>query len=252
MSAFSIFSSKRRKKQVTVPTVEEYYLRLARRTTVVKFIIIMLLAGFTLFTFSYFKNDLTIDNFRYLLKFINLGSDNTANPDSAVYFDKDPTNKGEVLRGDLAIINNSGFSIYGFNGSKVFSDPCKYDHPKMVSNSKNMIACDIGGYELRIYSCNDVTHSETFNYPIHALAASKNGTYAVVSSEKSYRSALFIYDEHFRVIYKYFSGDKYIDFVSVSPDGKEAITLMQYSKNGDLVTLLMKFSVDSEQPVFQT
>jgi hypothetical protein len=251
MSAFSIFTSKKRRPQKPVPTIEEYYLRLARRTTVIKFIIIMFLAGFTLFSFSYYKEELTIENFRYMLKFINFGTSTNTNPDSAVYYDKDASNKGEVLRGDLAVINKNGFFVYGFNGSKVYSRLYKYDHPKMVTNSKNIIACDLGGYEVQIYGTNQLTQTISYKYPVLGLAASENGPFAVISSEKSYRSALFIYDEHFRVIYKYFSGDKYIDFVSVSENGKEALALLHYPKEGSIITLLMRFSVDSEQPVFQ-
>lgn len=252
MSAFSIFTSKKRKTQKTVPTVEEYYLRLARRTTVIKFVIIMFLAGFTLFSFSSFKDDLTIENFRYVLKLINFGSNTNSNAGSAVYIDKDSSNKGEVLRGDLAVISNSGFSVYSFGGNKVFSNPYKYDNPKMITNSKNIIACDLGGYEVHIYSNNSLMQTFSYNYPVLGLSASENGPFAVISSEKGYRSGLFIYDEYFRVIYKYFSGDKYIDFVSLSSSGKEALALLHYAKDGSIVTLLMRFQVDSEQPVFQT
>jgi len=252
MSAFSIFASKKRKTQKTVPTVEEYYLRLARRTMVIKFILIMFLAGFTLFSFSYYKEELTIENFRYMLKFISFDSNAGAVSNATVYIDKDNTSKGDVLRGDLAVINTSGFSIYGFNGSKVYTHSCKYNTPIMVSNTKNIIACDLGGYEVQIFSCNQFVDKMTYKYPVLGLAASESGHFAVISSEKSYRSALFVYDEYFRVIYKYLSGDKYIDFVSISADGKEAVTLLHYSKNGSLITLLMRFSFDSEQPVFQT
>lgn len=252
MSAFSIFASKKRKTQKTVPTVEEYYLRLARRTTVIKFVIIMFLAGFTLFSFSYYKEELTIENFRYVLKFINFDSNAGTTSNATVYIDKESTNKGDVLRGDLAVINANGFSIYGFNGSKVYTHANKYNNPIMVSNTKNIIACDLGGYEVQIYSCNQFIDKIAYNYPVLGLAASESGHFAVISSEKSYRSALFVYDEYFRVIYKYFSGDKYIDFVSISEDGKEAVTLLHYPKNGSLITLLMRFSFDKEQPVFQT
>ncbi|PKM62813.1 MAG: hypothetical protein CVU97_03490 [Firmicutes bacterium HGW-Firmicutes-21] len=253
MSAFSIFTNKRtKKKQASLPTVEEYYLRLARRTTLAKFICIMLTVGFALFAFSNFKDDLTTENFRYMLKFINLGADTMEEAASAVYFDSDATNKGEIIKGDLAVLNTNGLSVYDFKGSRLQKSDFKYANPKIVSNTKNIIAYDLGGYGLKIFSSYSAVYTQNFSYPIYGLSVSDNGGFVVVSSAKGYRSAFFVYDEYYRVIYNYYFGDKYIDCASISEDGKEVVTLLHYSKDGELITLLMKFSVSDEEAVFQT
>lgn len=252
MGAFSIFENKKkRKKYNAVPTVEEYYLRLARRATFTKFIIIIAIAGFALFSFSNYKEELKIDNFRYMLKFADFGADTVEEAAASVYFDSDTTNKGEFLRGDIAVLNTSGFSVYGFNGDRLLKEPFKYDHPKMVSNSKNIIVGDLGGYELQIFNSYSVIYKETFEYPIYGISTNENGEFAVISSKENYQSAFFVYDEYYREIYNYSFGDKYIDFISVSPDGKEVLTLLHYTKDGELVTVLMKFSVNENESSFQ-
>ena len=252
MGAFSIFTDKRnKKKQSGLPTVEEYYLRLARRTTLVKFICIMLLTGFALFAFSNYRDELTIENARYVLKFVNFGPETVQEKASVVYFDSDPNNKGELLRGDLAVLNKEGVAVYDFNGTRLLKSDFRYDHPKMVSTQRNIVICDMGGYGLRVINSFSTVYTQTFSYPILGLSASESGRFVVVSSAKGYRSAFFVYDEHCRVIYTYYFGDKYIDCAAISPDGREIAVLLHYSQNGQLVTLLSKFSVDDDQPVFQ-
>ncbi|HBR30850.1 MAG TPA: hypothetical protein DD733_02080 [Clostridiales bacterium] len=252
MGAFSIFTDKKKKKaQNSVPTVEEYYIKLARRTTLAKFICIMLIGSFVLFSFSANKEELTIENFRYMLKFADFGAETVEETASVVYFDSDSENAGALMRGDLAVLNNSGLKVYSFNGKKLLSSSFKYDYPRMLSNNKNIYTYDIGGSELRIFSSYSLLYSETFGYPIYGVSVSENGGFAVVTSAKGYRNSFYVYDEYYRVIYKYFSAEKYIDCISLSADGKEAVTLLHYSKSGEIVTLLMKFSVDKEEPVFQ-
>lgn len=253
MSAFSIFSDKKkRNRHSTVPTVEEYYMKLARRTTLAKFICIMLIGCFALYSFTYYKEELTIENFRYMLKFVDFRAKTVEETASVVYFDSDTTNKGELLRGDLCILNTSGLKVYGFSGERLLGSEFKYDYPLMLSNSKNILVCDIGGNELQIFSSYSLIDNKIYDYPILGLTANNSGGFAVISSAKGYRSAFYVYDEYYRAIYNYCFGDKYIDSISLSEDGKEIVALVHYSKDGELVTLLMKFSVDSNEAVFQT
>jgi len=252
MSAFSIFTDKKKKnKQESVPSVEEYYLKLARRTTLAKFICIIIIGCFALFSYSNFKEELTIENFRYMVKFADFGAETVEETASIVYFDSDTSNKGNLLRGDLAVLNTSGIKVYDFSGERLFEQNFKSDYPKMVSNTKNIIVCDIGGYDLQVFNSYSNVFTEKFDYPIYGSSASASGGFVVVSSAKNYRSAFYVYDGNCRVIFKHFFADKYIDCISISEDGKEVVTLLHYSKDGVIISLLMKFSVDSEQPIYQ-
>ncbi|HAN21458.1 MAG: hypothetical protein A2Y15_09130 [Clostridiales bacterium GWF2_36_10] len=253
MGAFSIFTDKKKKKKYSgVPTVEEYYLKLARRTTFAKFICIMLIASFALFAFSNYKDELTIENFRYMLKFVDFGAETVQETASVVYFDSDTTNKGELLRGDLAVLNTSGIMVYDFNGDRLYKSDFKYDHPKMISNNKDMIVCDIGGYGLKIFSSYSTIYTEEFSYPIYGLDACESGGFLVLSSVEGFRSAFFVYDEFYRVVYSSSFGDKYIDCASLSTNGKEVVAMLHYSRDGDLITLLAKYSVDNQDSsIFQ-
>lgn len=252
MGAFSVFKDKRskRNKQET-PTVESHYSKLARRTSIVRYVCMILIVLFAAYSFSFHSNEITMDNFRYMMKFINLGEDAEAPKGTYIAFDGSEGNRGILFKGDLAVLNESGLTITGWDGEVLLRSSFAYDHPKMTENGTYLFCYDLGSKDLKIFnSYQQMPDSPTFDYPIKWLAASAHGEFAVVSSAKSYRSAVFVYDSEYRIRYSQKFGDKYVDFVDISKEGNEFITAAHYSKGGNLITVVSKFKTDSEGPVF--
>ena len=73
MSAFSVFSDHRkRKKNMQTPTVEQYYRDRAKRLSRVRYLCLLLCAAFLLYGFAVHGEELTAENFRYMLKFLDV------------------------------------------------------------------------------------------------------------------------------------------------------------------------------------
>lgn len=243
MGAFSVFKDRKTKKTSgETPTAESHYIRLARASAFLRYLCMVLVVVFSVYSFSFHSDEITIDNFRYMLKFINLGEEAETPEGSVLTFDSDSTNRGLIFKGDLCVINESGVTVTGWDGDTLVKESFGYDHPKTVENGTNLFCFDLGGSELRIFTSYSQVSLQSFSYPIYAVAASKSGSYAVVSSEKGYRSAVFVYDQHFREIYHYYFGKLYTDFVDISPSGNEIITLSHYSADGNLVSSLSRYS----------
>lgn len=253
MSAFSVFKDNRGKRsKPEIPTAESHYAKLARRISFIRYSCLVLVAAFAVYSFSFHSDELTLDNFRYMLKFINLGEEADTPKGNLIAFDGSSGNRGIIYKGDLAVLNESGLSITGWDGEILHKTGISFDHPKMIENGINLFCYDIGGKDIRIFnSYSQVWSPETpFEYPIYWLSASKSGGFAVVSSAKSYRSAVYVYDSAFRLVYSRLFGDKYVDFVVLSDDGKEFITAAHHSENGNLVTIVSRFGTDSEEVLF--
>ncbi len=252
MGAFSVFKDKRskRNKQET-PTVEAHYTKLARRTSIVRYVCMILIVLFAVYSFSFHSSEITMDNFRYMMKFINIGEDAEAPKGTYIAFDGSEGNRGILFKGDLAVLNESGLTITGWDGEVLLRSSFSYDHPKMAENGTYLFCYDLGSKDLKIFnSYQQMPNSPTFDYPIKWLAASTHGEFAVVSSAKSYRSAVYVFDSEYRIKYSQKFGDKYVDFVDISKEGNEFITAAHYSKNGNLITVVSRFKTDSEGPVF--
>lgn len=250
MGAFSGFNEKRKRSEQT-PTVNAHYTKLARKSALIRYTCLVLVVVFAVYSLSFHSNEITIENFRYMLKFINLGDEADAPLGTFLAFDGSDGNRGLIYKGDLAVLNESGLSITGWDGEIILKETFSLDHPKINQNETNLFCYDLGGKELKIFNSYSLLNEISFEYPINGFASSKSGNFAVISSAKGYRSAIYIYDKQFIPIYTSYFGDKYAYFVDISEDGEEFITASQYSQGGNLVTQISKFRVDQEGVLFE-
>ena len=251
MGAFSVFSDKKKKKRET-PSIEAHYTRLARYASLARYAVLVVIVLFAVYAFSFHSNEITIENFEYMMKFLNVGDDENTYVGSHIAFDGSKGNRGIIYKGDLAILNENGLTVAGWDGDVILREVFTFDHPKMIENGVNLFCYDLGGKELRIFNSYSQLQRLQYDYPIHWVSTAKSGEFAVVSSAKGYRSAVYVYDKDFRIRYSRLFGDKYVDFTAISPDGQEFITAAHYSKKGNLVTQLAKFNINQENAVFET
>lgn len=251
MGAFSWFKDKNTKKnKQETPTVESHYIKLARKASFMRYAVLLFIVLFGVYSFSFHSSEITVDNFDYMMKFLNVGEEEDANKGSLIAFDGSTGNRGLIYKGDLAVLNENGLTVTGWDAEVILRDSFSFDHPKIIENGKNIFCYDLGGKELRIFNSYSRLSKMNFDYPIHFVDASPNGEFCVVSSAKSYRSAVYVYDGEFRVRYSRFFSDKYVNFAAISPNGQEFIVAAQYSKNGNLATQISKFSISSEDALF--
>lgn len=250
MGAFSGFNEKRKKTDVT-PSVGAHYTKLARKSATIRYTCLVLIVLFAVYSLSFHSSEITIENFRYMLKFINLGDDADSPLGTSLAFDGSDGNRGLIYKGDLAVLNESGLTITGWDGEVILKETLSLDHPKINQNETNLFCYDLGGKELKIFNSYSLLNTLSFDYPINGFASSKSGNFAVISSAKGYRSAIYIYDKQFIPIYTSYFGDKYADFVDISVDGKEFLTASHYSEGGNLITRISKFRVDQEGALFE-
>ena len=250
MGAFSVFKKKKSNNSKQTPTVEAHYMKLARRASLLRYTVLVLIVLFAVYSFSFHSSEITVDNFEYMMKFLNVSEDTETRENTVIAFDGSKGNRGIIYKGDLAVLNENGLTVTGWDGDVILRETFSFDHPKMIENGINVFCYDLGGKELRIFNSYSQLQRTSYDYPIRWLSAATSGEYAIVSSAKGYRSAVYVYDKEFRLIFSRLFGDKYVDFVAVSPNGQEFITAAHYSKNGNLITQLSKFSTTSADALF--
>ncbi len=252
MGAFSVFKDKRAKrKKPETPTVQTHYTKLARRAALIRYVCMIFVVVFAVYSFSFHSDEITMANFRYMLKFINLGDDADAPAGTLIAFDGNEGNRGLIYKGDLAILNEGGLTITGWDGEVLHKSAFSFNHPKMEQDGNYLYCYDLGGKELKIFnSYQQLSKTPTFDYPIYGLSTSNGSNFAVISSAKGYRSAVFVYNNNFLLRYSAYFGDKYVAFADISDDGNEFIVAAYNSKNGTIVTTVSKFRIDTKDAIY--
>lgn len=222
MGAFSIFSSKRRRPKSREEKASAQYESYAKWTGYAKYLTLFLLILFIIFSFTFFNETLSMDNFRYMLKFLSVNNENTAKDGLSINFDSAGRVIAVMAGGDLTVVDTNGVQIFDISGQRFLKDTGFYSDPMCLAAGNNIVVSDRGGLVLNIYSVYAKLFTKTFSYPINDLAASENGSFAVLTAAKGYRSGIEVYDSEFRIIYYYYFADRYTSGIGLSPDGKRA------------------------------
>lgn len=245
MGAFSIFNGKKQK----TADGKGYYRRISVFFALAKYLCLVLALATLLYGFSFRTDEINADNFRYLLSFLGDGETETQ-AYSTVYYDNNETNRFALVRGDLAVVSNSGVAVYSLAGVRRSVDTgFKMDTPEVLSSAKYMYIYDLGGTELVIKSTLETVESISYDFPLRAAAATDSGYFAVVSEKKTSRSSVFVYDDSFRVIYNCSYSSLYTLSVDLNDDATRLVTASVEAVGGEFVTTLYLYSLSAEEPL---
>lgn len=210
---------KNKKKAVQVPPgANGYFLEIADRIGKAKWITVFLLIGVMLLCVIFARSELSLYNFKYLLKHFDVNSEDNAGNFSTLRYDSDGSYAFGYYKDDLILASSTGLDFYDMKGSSVLSKTHSMSLPKIVSTDNYLYVYDQGNNLYSVYDSFFGLKSESLEYPISKIVAADNGTFAIISKSLEYRSALYIFDKNFNSkgeVYK----DKLIMDAALSSDG---------------------------------
>ena len=251
MGAFSVFTDRKRKKNplsAGTPTVAQYYEIRARRVSLVRWMVLLCAVLLVIYGFAVHGDELTVDNFRYMLKFVEFTEKETPGV-SLVTFDYGEENRGALYKGDVVVLNKSGLSVYSEEADRVLNVAFRMEDPRLAVSGTGILAYDLGGYEVRMFNSYSQLALLAMQYPVYGLCVSDSGNFAVITSEKNYRTSVIVYDQYAKERYRRALSTTFIDQVSLSSDGEKLLMLGHYSKGGSLVSTLQYCSIREEEPL---
>ncbi|MDL2286950.1 DUF5711 family protein [Eubacteriales bacterium OttesenSCG-928-G02] len=254
MGAFSIFTIKKNnKKKQPTPTVNEYYGGLAKRANRIMMLVGLLLVTFIIFSFTFYTEHLTIENLRYMLKFVEFDSTPVASNGTEIIFDNDLKSTGALIKGDIAVVDTNGLRIYDNKGQRIFRYSNYYTNPLTAYNGKNLIVCEKNTNSIKIFSSYSELHTANFAYPVLNICAAETGRYAVMTASKGFKSGFEVFDSNYRIIFYQYYTEKHTTSFNLSADGKNiAVCALMNSDKGEYVSTTYIYDVDdgSEQLCF--
>ncbi len=220
----------------------------AKKFRFYKFVTVTVLVLFLLGGFLLFENEITIENLRYMVKYLDFSSSGAFSEESVIYYNADTGNDFRVFRGDLALINPSGVTLYDRLGSAVMTDTYNMTKPTGVCGDKYLAIYDLGGHNVRVYNSFSLLFEKSFRYPVQAVSINSDGAFCVVTAEKNYRSAVFVYDRDFEETYRWLSSDKLALGAFLSDRDELSISTIQVI-NGELVSELIELKIGEKKTV---
>jgi len=226
-----------------------YYLRIAAVLRFSKYITLVVMIIYLLLTIAVYRSELTIENFRYLIKYFDSSSTEHSGGLKNyrdIYFDATSEIMLGLYTNDLAVVKRDSVDIYNMLGANTLSYAINYKNPVLLTSDKYMLTYALGENSYVINNAFSKLYSAATEYPITGAALSDSGMYAIASRTLEYKGAVTVYNDSFEPVSRILK-DKYITDVDLTSDGGELLVASVYNKDGGYVSELMTANPYSEK-----
>lgn len=231
---------------------ENGYVKTHSRIKTVRYFIVALLLIFVVLAVMFYREDLTVENFRYLLKYVNVrpvtfGSDEN----TQITFESDSATVTGSFKEDLVVLTKTSLRIYDLSSAEILDTSHGLTSPTLSLGRKYFAVYDMGGKYLAIYNSFSKLWENNFKYPIYDVALDDKGNFCVATAEKDYTSSLKVYNSDFENVFNWRSVDKYSLCADIytSETTHMAVGTIRNTPSGDMMSELVLLSADSEKIV---
>ncbi len=224
-----------------------YFLRIAKKYMIAKYVVIVLALAFAVTMMTAYSDDITSENFQYLIKDLDLSGLASGEDFDTLLYNGGSDAVFGMYRGELAIVSPGTVSLYKSSSALSLSKTNIYYAPVLVTSEKYFLVFDQGetSRSYSIFNSFAELKTETFAFPITGGDLADNGSYAIVTRDETYRGIVKVYDGNFRPVMDV-KKDKYILSVDLSEDGTSLAIVSVYDKGGNFVTELTTVRVGGD------
>ncbi|MBE6651529.1 MAG: hypothetical protein E7613_09510 [Ruminococcaceae bacterium] len=233
---------------------ENTYADTHSRIKKIRYLVVILLLVFVVLAVLFYREDLTVENFRYLMKYVDVkpvtfgSSENTQ-----IDFESDSATVTGSFKEDLVVLTKTSVKIYDLSSEEILSDSHSMTSPALSLGDRFFATYDVGAKYVAVYNSFSKLWSNTFDFPVYDVSLDDNGNFCVVTAEKDHTSALKVYNNNFENIFNWRSVDKYsltADIYSADSDKVYmAVGTMKNTSAGDLLSEVVILSTDSNKVI---
>lgn len=217
------------------PHLDSYYTRISGHFRATKYITVIILSAFLIFSFTFLRSDITLENLRYLLKFISFTNTETSITASKINYASGDPNRLELFIGDLCTLSPEGYALYDSRGNQIMAENIKYALPVLKTGDRFTLCYDLDGTAFTVLNTFSKLYEGTTEYPITDGAISSEGSFAIASSSREYRTAITLYDSDFEAVTRIYKND-HLMALEIKDDATELAVMTAGARNGAFYT----------------
>ncbi len=217
------------------PKLDEYYASVSLGYRIAKYISIVLLVVFVIFSFTFLRKDITLENLRYLLKFISFTNTETSITAPKISYASGSPNRLDLFIGDLCTLSPSGYALYDSQGNQIMSEDINYASPVLKTSEGFALCYDLDGNEFAILNTFTLLYEGTSEFSITDATIADDGSFAIASSSREYRTAITLYNSDFEPISKVYKND-HLMALEYMPDASKVAIMTAGAEGGEFYT----------------
>ena len=228
------------------PQVNKRYKRAAVAVGVSKYIVITVFFLFFMAMTFVYSSEITVENYRYILKDMNLKIPTGVEEYTEIYYTSDLEQSYAVYRDDFVCVGRGALEVIDMTGKQVQNTILRYVNPRLVTSGKYMLVYDLSNNSYGIFNTFSMLYAGSTDYPISCADCNDNGYYMIVSRDAEYKSTAAVYNKEMKRVYLYQSNERYIYDAHLYNDGTFALYTCK-AKNGDNCSEIIKGSIKEEE-----
>lgn len=223
----------------------EYYGRAYRTVRIVRYLVLVILVLFAVFSLGIYKNDITFDNLRYLLRYVELASPGSTSGDGNIAFSASASDDFSMIGGKLCKVSAKEIVTWDLDGKKLLSESFSFQNPVAVENGDHILIYDFGGNNLCVYNSFSCVFEKKLATPIDYAYLSDDGAFALITNEKNYAGGVVAYDKNFKHVFTFMHPASAV--TDVCFDGKSGILACATTdvQNGKFLSEILVFDTKS-------
>lgn len=226
--------------------INEYYLRISYGIRFFKFLTLTVFVVFILCMLTAFSEDITSENFQYLMKDLNIELPSSASEFGHIAYSDDAELSFAMFKNDLLSVGRQSVEIVDMAGDPVLKSDINYVKPRISAGENYFLIYDLSGYEFSVYNSFSLLYSETLEYPISDAYMADNGRFVIVTRTDDYRCCVIIYNKDYEQAYTWKTNDKYVFDIVLDDDGNFTI-LAATTENGAMNSVCVSGNIKSDQ-----
>ncbi len=219
----------------TKPSLDPYYSAVSGKFRIAKYITVILLVVFLLFSFAFMRDDITLENLRYLLKFISFTNTETSISAAKINYASGDPNRLELFIGDLCSLSPDGYALYDSRGNQIMAEDIKYASPVLKTSARFALCYDLDGTSFTVLNTFAKLYEGANDYPITDGTIADDGTFAIASSSREYRTAITLYSSDFTPITRIYKNDHLMG-LEIKSDGTQLAVMTSGAADGNFFT----------------
>ncbi len=231
-SIFSRIKDKTDTMSAYLPYENIYYESIADCYKYVRLGMLVIFAVVMLLIIFLCNKELRPENFKYLFKYIDVDPAAVSSNYKDIYYDTNDDTFIAFYKGDLAIVGDGKFKLYNIAGNNILEENLETENALCDSEGKYLVMYYPGMKSVSIFNSFSKLYSVVYDYPVMYASSGDNGSFAVVTRDEKYRSAVYIYNSSFKTAYTWRSNEKYAVSAAVSANGKNAAVLTYIQRGG--------------------
>ncbi len=183
------------------PKVDMYFYRIYRKLRLVRYACVLFAALFVMSVPMVYSDQITTENFKYLLKYIDMQLTEDTDLYSEFAYEASDNMHFGVYAEDIVVCTDTSLVYYDKLGNESFRASFgPYKNAQLLISDKYVMVYDRGGNEYAVFNSYKRVHHATTEYPITLCALSDSGRYAILSSNRNYLSELTVYSANFQQV----------------------------------------------------